>query len=49
MLAYMNVVHLVPAKLWNFLEARMLYNKCIENELWSYHCHSSYDEAPIRY
>ena len=26
-----SVIRLVPAKLWNFLEARMLYDKCIEN------------------
>ena len=25
------VICSVPAKLWNFLEARMLYDKCIEN------------------
>ena len=33
-----SVFRLVPAKLWNFLEARMLYmyDKCIENQLWSY-------------
>ena len=30
------VVFLVPAKLWTFLEARMLYDKCIENQWWSY-------------
>ena len=26
-----NVICLVPAKLWNFLEARMLYDKRTEN------------------
>ena len=26
-----SVIRLVPAKLWNFLGARMLYDKCIEN------------------
>ena len=26
-----SVICLVPAKLWNFLEAKMLYDKCIEN------------------
>ena len=26
-----SVICLVPAKLWNFLEASMLYDKCIEN------------------
>ena len=26
-----SVVRLVPVMLWNFLEARMLYDKCIEN------------------
>ena len=25
-----SVICLVPANLWNFLEARMLYDKCIE-------------------
>ena len=25
------VICLVPGDLWNFLEARMLYDKCIEN------------------
>ena len=33
-----SVIRLVPAKLWNFLEVRMLYDKCIENWLWSYPC-----------
>ena len=33
-----SVICLVPANLWNFQEARMLYNKCIENKLWSYPC-----------
>ena len=32
----MQVIRLVPAKLSNFLEARVLYDKCIENELLSY-------------
>ena len=26
-----SLIHLVPAKLWNFLEARILYIKYIEN------------------
>ena len=26
-----SVICLVPEKLWNFLEARLLYDKCIEN------------------
>ena len=26
-----SVIGLVTGKLWNFLEARMLYDKCIEN------------------
>ena len=26
-----SVICLVPGELWNFLEARMLYDKCIEN------------------
>ena len=26
-----SVICLLPAKLWNSLEARMLYDKCIEN------------------
>ena len=26
-----SVICFVPGKLWNFLEARMLYDKCIEN------------------
>ena len=26
-----SVISLVPAKLWKFLEARMLYDKSIEN------------------
>ena len=30
-----SVIRLVPAKLWNFLEARMIHDKCIENQLWS--------------
>ena len=25
-----SVIYLVPGELWNFLEARMLYDKCIE-------------------
>ena len=28
-----SVICLVPIELWNFLEARMLYDKCIENLL----------------
>ena len=34
-----SVICLVPGELWNFLEARMLYDKCIENQLWSYPLH----------
>ena len=30
-----SFICLGPGELWNFLEARMLYDKCIENELWS--------------
>ena len=26
-----SVIRLMPAKLWNILETRMLYDKCIEN------------------
>ena len=26
-----SVICLVPGELWNFLEVRMLYDKCIEN------------------
>ena len=26
-----SVIYLLLAKLWNFLEARMLYDECIEN------------------
>ena len=26
-----SVICLVPGELWNFIEARMLYDKCIEN------------------
>ena len=26
-----SVICLVPGELWNFLEARMLYDKCIDN------------------
>ena len=33
---YESVIRLVPAKFWNFLEARMLFDKCIENKLWSW-------------
>ena len=33
---FVSVICLVPAKLWNFLEVRMLYDKIIENLLWSY-------------
>ena len=31
-----SVICLVTGEFWNFLEARMLYDKCIENQLWSY-------------
>ena len=26
-----SAICVVPGELWNFLEARMLYDKCIEN------------------
>ena len=26
-----SVIRLMPSKLWNFLVARMLYDKCLEN------------------
>ena len=31
-----SVLCLLSGDLWNFLEARMLYDKCIEIKLWSY-------------
>ena len=32
MSVYLNlVISLVPGEMWNFLEARMLYDECIEN------------------
>ena len=42
MFASIYVIYLVPGELWNFLEARMQYDKCIENELWSYPCMGTY-------
>ena len=33
---YESVIFRVPGKLWNFLESKMLYDKCIGNKLWSY-------------